>query len=323
MSEMACLITGGAGAIGSHLVEALLALGARVDVIDDLSSGRRENLPPDQRVRLIVADVTVKNLKDVVEWDDYHYVFHLAAHFANHLSIEEPDRDMEVNILGTLNVLRCLNLSKVKRFIFASSSCVYGPYEEENEEFPITPSDLDTPYAISKYASEALVNFYARNYGLKTTILRYFNSYGPRDFPGFNRSVIPNFFAFALKKQPLPIYGTGEEMRDFTYVEDVAKATVEAAGKEETSGLTINIGTGKGVTIRELAFSINELTGNPAGVVYLPPRPWDRCQRRIPRLERARALLGLGNPTPLAEGLQKTWEWIKSCGNAFPASAKP
>lgn len=311
MRGAVCLVTGGAGAIGGHLVEALLARGASVDVLDDLSAGRRENLPTDGRIRLIAADITRPDLRRFLPRRDYDYVFHLAAHFANALSIEEPRRDLEVNLLGTLNLLHALAPGPARRFVFASTSCIYGANGCGAEALALRPDELDTPYAVGKFAAEAAVHFWARHRGLKATVLRYFNSYGPRDWPGPARGVIPNFLALAMRGRPLPIYGSGEETRDFTYVSDIVSATINAAAGAETDGRTLNAGSGRETTLRELPESVNELTGNRAGLIHLPRRAWDRCARRVADLSASRDLLGLESPVPIEEGLARTWAWAR------------
>ncbi len=305
-----CLVTGGAGTIGSHLVKALLDEGAEVDVLDDLSTGRLDNLPEGGPIRLLREDLTAPTLGGILRGRRYHYVFHLAAHFANFLSVQEPQRNLAVNLLGTLNLLQAIDRRVAGRFVFASSSCVYGPNGRADESLPIRPADLDTPYAIGKFSAEALIGFWHRHYGLRTVILRYYNAYGPHDWPGPARSVIPNFFALALAGKPLPLIGTGDDVRDFTYVADIVAATLAAASCDAAVGRTFNIGTGQGTSIKELAGKINNLTGNQGGLVHLPGRPWDRCRERVARIDEARRVLGYAPAVPLDEGLALTRDWI-------------
>ncbi|MGE5527734.1 MAG: NAD-dependent epimerase/dehydratase family protein [Patescibacteria group bacterium] len=312
LNKALCLVTGGAGAIGSHLVWVLIEQGAEVDILDDLSTGRLSNLPSAGHVRLFKEDITAPNLAALLRGRRYRYVFHLAAHFANALSVEEPRRNLDVNLLGTLNLLQALDLDGLERFVFASSSCVYGPHGCAEESFPMLPGNLDTPYAIGKLAAEALVGFWHRHYGLPAVILRYFNTYGPHDWPGTARSVIPNFFARALRGQPLQIAGTGDEIRDFTYVADTIAATLAAAANEGAVGGTFNIGTGCGTTIKELGDKINALTGNRAGLVFVSRRTWDRCRERVAQIGRARRVLGYAPSVGLDEGLALTRDWIST-----------
>jgi nucleoside-diphosphate-sugar epimerase len=309
------LVTGGAGAIGSTLVGRLLREGWQVMVLDDLSSGYRENLPPE--ALFTEGSITDQPLVEELFSQRPRVVFHLAAHFANQNSVEHPRADLRVNAEGTLLLLEQALAAGVERFVYASSSCVYGKASSMKEDQ--VGEELDTPYAISKLAGERYARFFAHYHGVHTVSLRYFNSYGPGEFPGRYRNVIPNFFARALRKEPLVITGTGEETRDFTYVEDTAEATLRAALTPLPPGTVLNVGRGEPVSIVDLAREINHLVGNPAGVEFAPPRSWDGIPHRRAEVGRMRELLGFSPQTPLREGLEKTLQWIETRKERFLA----
>ncbi len=306
------LITGGAGAIGSNLVKTLLDLEPeRVLVLDNLTSGRRGLLPGDDRLRLYVGDVgDDEMLRLIFEENRVDMVFHLAANFANQNSVDHPRRDLTTNGLGTLKLLEYAQRAGVKRFLYTSSSCIYGGKEVSLSE-EATDFNLDTPYAITKLLGERYVDFFRDFHGLGTVILRYFNAYGPGEYPGRYRNVIPNFFMRAASGEPLVITGTGEETRDFTFVEDTVGLTLRAAADQRALGRVYNVGSGKETSIRELAEKINQLTGNPAGIEYAERRGWDRIPRRLAHIGRARAELDYKPSVGLDEGLMRTWEWLK------------
>ncbi len=304
------LVTGGCGAIGSILVHELVKLGSKVVVVDDLSSGFIENLPKSKSVVFFQGSILDDVILNKVFDEKPEVVFHLAARFANQNSVENPVEDLKTNILGTLKLLQYAVGSAVKRFVYASSSCVYGNKEGELSESDVY-FQLDTPYAISKLAGEYYVRFFQSFHGLNTVILRYFNSYGPIERPGRYRNVIPNFISKALNNESLVITGTGNETRDFTYVFDVVNATIEAAVKEEAIGGIFNIGNGKEVSIIELANIINKLTNSSAKVILTPRRAWDHVLRRKANISRAKTILGYSPKTCLEKGLAQTVEWFR------------
>ena len=306
------LVTGGAGAVGSNLTRALLDEGAaRVVILDNLSSGRRDLAPADERAVLYVGDVTDDEMLHLVFTENsVEMVFHLAANFANQNSVEHPRRDLMTNGLGTLKVLEYAARAGVARFVYTSSSCVYGGREAVIGE-EVTDYNLDTPYAITKLLGERYVNFFRQHHGLETVILRYFNAYGPGEHPGRYRNVIPNFLALAARGLPLPITGTGEETRDFTYVADTVAGTLAAGRSARAVGRVYNIGGGRETTIMELAGRINEITGNRAGVEIRPRRGWDHIPRRCCDISRASAELGYSPRVGLDEGLARTWAWLR------------
>lgn len=311
------LVTGGAGFIGSHLVGRLLESGYDVVVIDDLSAGSASNLPPSDRLRFFKKDVRDGDLGIIYQEFRPTWVFHLAAHFANELSIREPREDLQVNILGTLAQLELARKVGVRRFVFASSSCVYAlsnrPLRENDRLEP------HTPYGITKLAAEHYCRFYSDYYGLPVTILRYFNVYGPRDPVGEFRNVIPRFISRASGRRPIPILGNGEDTRDYTYVGDAASATLHAALGESTRNEVLNIGTGRETTLLELVGLIRGLAG-PVQVQFKQRRHWDSTRRRVACIGKARKLLGYRPTTSLAEGLALTWEWYRTHCPPGPAA---
>ena len=309
---LSVLVTGGAGAIGSNLVRALLEADvARIVVLDNLTSGRRELLPSSERVDLWVGEVSDdETLQAIFNQHPPEIVFHLAANFANQNSVEHPRRDLITNGLGTLKLLEYAHRAGVRRFVYTSSSCVYGGQQislsEETSDF-----NLDTPYAITKLLGERYVNFFRDYHGLSTVSLRYFNAYGPGEYPGRYRNVIPNFFALAAAGQPLVITGSGEETRDFTYISDTVGLTLRAAVDERALGRIYNVASGRETRIMELAERINELTGNRAGLEFGPRRRWDHIPRRLADVSRAEQELDYQPRVDLAEGLARTWDWLK------------
>ncbi len=308
------LVTGGAGAIGGTLVARLVRDGWDVLVVDDLSSGRRENLPSGIPF-FWKGSITDEALLDEIFDQKPQVIFHLAAHFANQNSVEHPLADLDTNTRGTLMLLERALKSGVQRFVYASSSCVYGSAAEMTED--VIGMELDTPYAISKMAGERYVRFFGHHYGLGTVSLRYFNSYGPGDLPGPYRNVIPNFFARALRGQALVITGTGEETRDFTYVSDTVEATIRAGVQPLDPGEVLNIGGGRPTEILTLAQKINALTKNSAGIEYKPRRGWDGIPHRRANVKKMASLLGYTPSTTLDDGLNQTYRWILTEQEAF------
>lgn len=305
-------VTGGAGAIGSNLVRALLERGCRnIYVLDDLSSGRKENIPDVPEVFFLKDSIVNDDILKRVFSERIDVVFHLAANFANQNSVDFPRLDLNTNGLGTLKLLEYSRDARVERFIYVSSSCVYG-----NKDIALREDDpeynLDTPYAITKLLGERYTTFFHQHNGLPTVILRYFNAYGPGEYPGKYRNVIPNFLALAMKGESLPITGTGEETRDFTFNRDTVEGTIRAAEVEQAIGNIFNIGSGRETKIIDLAQKINILTGNTEGLILKNPRSWDFIRRRVASIEKARNILGYHPTVELDEGLERTYSWLKS-----------
>lgn len=311
---MNVLVTGGAGAIGGSLIYQLAQDRAieHVTILDDLSSGYLENLPESVRMTFIRGSVTDDELlKKVFRVGKFHAVIHFAANFANQSSVEYPRKDLEVNGMGTLKVLEYSLEWKIKRFVFSSSSCVYGHKEgilkESDRAFSV-----DTPYGATKLLGERYVEFFHQYHGLDTVILRYFNSYGPGEWPGRYRNVIPNFMYLALQKKPLPITGTGHETRDFNYVSDTVFGTIAALKKKGLDGKVFNLGSGKETSILHLATEINRIANNPSGVVFINRRKWDKVLKRRACIDLAKRHLHYKPCVGIREGLRLTHEWFVS-----------
>ncbi len=302
------LVTGGAGAIGSSLVKAL-SREHQVLVLDDLSSGWIENLRglPVKFWRGSVTDDEI--LKEVFAASP-EIVYHLAANFANQNSFDYPQKDLLVNGLGTLKVLQYSREAGVRRFVYTSSSCVYGdiaePIGEDSHQF-----SLDTPYAVTKLLGEQYVNFFHHHHALPTVIFRLFNSYGPGEYPGKYRNVIPNFMLRALQGEPLVITGTGEETRDYTFIEDTVAALALAVSRPEAVGRTFNVGTGTETPIRELAERIRDLCNPGVSIVFQERRVWDSISRRCADISRIRETLGFAPKVDLETGLARTYQWFQ------------
>lgn len=306
------LVTGGAGAIGSNLVKALLKRGCRnIYVLDDLSSGKQENVPDVPDVSFLKDSIVNDDILKRVFSERIDVVFHLAANFANQNSVDFPRLDLNTNGLGTLKLLEYSRDARVERFVYVSSSCVYG-----NKDIALCEDDpeynLDTPYAITKLLGERYTTFFHRHDSLPTVILRYFNAYGSGEYPGKYRNVIPNFLALAMNGEPLPITGTGEETRDFTFNHDTVEGTIRAAEVDQAIGNIFNIGSGKETSIIDLAQKINVLTGNMERIIFIEKRSWDFIRRRVASIERAQNILGYHPTVGLDEGLERTYSWLKT-----------
>jgi nucleoside-diphosphate-sugar epimerase len=318
------LITGGAGCIGSNLAKALLeADPEKIVIIDDLSASFEWNIPKHPKVVFIHGSILdEEKMKRAFSYKP-HYVFHLAAHFANQNSVDHPETDLLVNALGTLKTLEYANLTSVERFVFASSGCsVYGSQAPLPLREDFVSLHLDTPYQINKLVGELYCNYFYDYYGLPVTIARYFNVYGPGEVPGKYRNVIPNFIWWAMHGQPLPITGTGEETRDFTFVDDIVDGTLRMGVVEEAVGEAINLASGTETRIIDLANWINEITGNKAGVVFKPRRDWDKAIRRRASIEKARKILGYEPKTDMKTGLRKVYDWFRENWENISKSVK-
>jgi len=303
------LITGGAGFIGSNLAEALLNKGFKIIIIDDLSSGYQENMPIHPDIHFIKGTITDDKVLEEGFSFQPDLLFHLAALFANQNSVEHPFEDLMVNGFGTLKVLEAARLNKTKWIVYSSTSCVY-----ENSNLPLHEEfnkHLETPYAITKLLGEHYASYYHTYHKLPITILRYFNCYGMGEKPGVYRNVIPNFINLALKRKQLPITGTGEETRAFTYVSDIIKGTILAAENDAAIGEVFNIGTREQTKIIDIAKMINEITDNNAGVEYHERRKWDRILTRSADVNKAKKILGFETEVELRDGLKHTIEWIR------------
>ncbi len=316
------LITGGGGCIGSNLIRALLkAEPELIVVIDDLSASYEWNLSKDPKVYFIKGSILdEERMKRAFSFKP-HYVFHLAAHFANQNSVDHPETNLLVNGLGTLKTLEYANLVGVERFVFASSGCsVYGSKAPLPLKEDFVSLHLDTPYQINKLVGELYCNYFHDYYGLSVTMARYFNVYGPGEVPGKFRNVIPNFIWRAMHGKALPITGTGEETRDFTFVEDIVDGTLRMGVVKEAGGEAINLASETETRVIDLANWINELTGNESGIVFGPRRDWDKVVKRRASIEKAGNILGYERKMEMKVGLKKTYEWIVENRNKIEAS---
>jgi len=317
------LVTGGAGAIGSNLVRALSELNTKLIIIlDNLSSSYKWNIPSAPNVMFVQGSITDDVYLKRVFQEKPSHVFHLAAFFANQNSVDYPEKDIHVNGLGTLKVLEYSVLSKVERFVYASSGCsIYGseaplPLKEE-----FMSMHLSTPYQITKMLGELYCNFFHHHYGLKVIKVRFFNSYGPGEVPGQYRNVIPNFIYWAMKGEPLPITGTGEETRDFTYVGDLVDGLLRAGFYESAIGEEFNLASGKETKIIDLARMINEKLDNKGGIKFVQKRKWDTKKRLLASYEKAKRLIGYEPKMSFEEGLDKTINWFKKNWERIEACA--
>jgi len=303
--RMRALVTGGAGFIGTNVVKRLLELGHEPVVLDNLSSGYRDNLLPG--VTFVEGDVRDKATVEQA-MAGCQVVFHLAASVGNTRSIEHPITDSEVNVLGTLNVLEAARAHGIERVVFSSSAGIFG----ELKTLPIAedhPQDPDSPYGVSKLAAEKLCLVYNKLYGMRNICLRYFNVYGPHQRYDAYGNVIPIFANRIIKGQPLTIFGDGEQTRDFVNARDVAEANIRAALAGDVRGV-FNIASGTRITINALAELIQEVAGCRVGVQYAPPRKGD-VRHSLADIRAAREAFGFAPTVGLEEGLAEYIAWAR------------
>jgi UDP-glucose 4-epimerase len=269
---MKALVTGGAGFIGSNVVKLLLNEGHEVMVLDNLSSGYRQNLDSLPQAAFVEGDIRDHELVSEI-MQKVEVVFHLAASVGNRRSIDNPIQDSQVNVIGTLNVLEAARNAGVRKIVYSSSAGIFG----ELKHLPIAedhPTEPDTPYGVSKLAAEKLCLVYAHLYPLEAISLRYFNVYGVNQRYDAYGNVMPIFARWLLNGEPLVIYDDGEQTRDFVNVQDVAWANLLAATAEGVSG-AFNIASGTAITINHLAGLMRGLGTNDVGIEYQPPRKGD------------------------------------------------
>jgi UDP-glucose 4-epimerase len=304
------LVTGGAGFIGSHLVDGLLARGYQVRVLDNFATGRRENLARmlDQ-IDLLEGDV--RNLTTVhTAMRKVDVVFHQAALPSVSRSVANPLESNEVNITGTLNVLVAARDAGVKRVVYAASSSAYGN-TQVLPKVETMPADPLSPYAISKLAGEMYMRAFAQLYGISTVSLRYFNVFGPRQDPNTQYAgVIAKFVTCALQGKSYPVHGDGEQSRDFTYVENAVQANVLAAETQIEGAPVLNIAFGARTTLNQLIAMLNELTGQNLAAQYGAERAGD-VRHSHADIARARQLLNYAPAVDMREGLRRTLEWYR------------
>lgn len=304
------LVTGGAGFIGSHLAEGLLKQGYQVRVLDNFATGRRDNLGQvTNDIELMEGDV--RNLTTVrAAVRNVDVVFHEAALPSVERSVKHPLESNEVNIAGTLNVLVAARDANVGRVVYAASSAAYGNAAALPKEESMTPDPL-SPYAIGKLAGEQYMKVFTQLYGLSTVSLRYFNVFGPRQDPTTQYAgVIAKFTTCALEGKPYPVYGDGEQSRDFTYVENVVLSNLLAAEAQLDHSPLLNIAFGERTTLNQILKLLNELTNQNLPASYGPERAGD-VRHSHANLERAHKVLGYAPKVDVREGLRRTLEWYR------------
>ena len=318
------LVTGGAGAIGGNLCRKLSELNAKkVIILDDLSSSYEWNIPTAKNIMFIQGSILDDEMLKRAFKEKPEYVFHLAAHFANQNSVDNPEVDLMVNGMGILKVLEYSQLVDVKRFIYSSSGCgVYGldskmPFEEHD-----TSISLHTPYQVTKLIGELYTNYFRNLYDLPIANARFFNVFGPGEVPGRYRNVIPNFFYWAMNGKPLPITGDGMETRDWTYVDDIINGLLAMGIKEEAIGEAFNLGSAKEHRVIDMANMVNKLAGNEAEVVYAERRNWDVKCRLLSSVEKAKRLLGYQPKMIFEDGLKNVHHWFKDNWDSIQKTAE-
>jgi nucleoside-diphosphate-sugar epimerase len=313
---MKILVTGGAGFIGSHLVDALVDQGHRIIVFDNLSSGKLSNLREvENGIEFVYGDIRDLDLLIRI-LDGCDLVYHMAAMVSVNQTVEEPVTSSQINDIGTLNVLEACRKNKVKRFIFSSSSAVYGdaPGFPKDEKMGSKPQ---SPYAVQKITGENYACIYNDLYGVETVCLRYFNVFGPRQDPSSPYSgVISIFMSKAASKTSPFIYGDGNQTRDFIFVADVVLANILAAKKRKSAGMTFNIGTGLQVSVNQLwklICRINQIQVLPK---YAPPRKGD-IKHSVAGIERGKAVLNFTPRYSIEKGLIITNDWYQNSMNTI------
>jgi len=302
---MDCMVTGGAGFIGSHIVDSLVAQGCTAMVFDDLSSGKRGNLGAG--IALTVCDVRDKEAVRAAVSGSVDYVFHLAAQIDVRRAVDDPGLDAQVNVGGTINVLSACVEAHVRRFIMSSTGgALYGeptalPADEQSAIRPLSP------YGVSKYCAEQYIEYFHRMYGLETVILRYANVYGPRQDPNGEAGVVGIFARHILLGQSCIVYGDGEQTRDFVFVDDIAQANMLAM--QGPFG-TFNIGTGIETSLNQLLATFESVVGHPVTREYAPARAGE-VQRIALDAEKARHELGWKPSVSLEDGLAQTLAWVR------------
>jgi len=308
------LVTGGAGFIGSHISDLFIDEGYDVEIIDDFSSGRRENLP--RKAKLHEMSVTSAEAAEVVRGGAFDVLVHLAAQIDVRKSVADPLFDAKTNILGTINLVEAVRVSGRKtRVAFTSTGgAIYGDFNKP-PNVETFPKDPESPYAISKLSAEYYLAYYGRLHGLEHVSLRFGNVYGPRQDPHGEAGVVAIFCNRILGGKPLTIFGDGLQTRDYVYVGDVARAVYLGATRElppagRVDARAFNVGTGIGTSVVELARLLQGAADSDAPIEFAPRRAGEQ-QESFLDADKARALLGWEPQVTLAEGLGKTFEWSR------------
>ena len=307
------LVTGGAGFIGSHLVERLLGDGHRVRVLDNFSTGGRAFLPFASRHgdALEIVEGDIRDLATVERVArGARVIFHQAAMRSVPRSVQDPLGANDNNVLGTLHVLQAARATGVGRVVWASSSSVYGASPELPKREDQCPAPI-SPYAVSKAAGEQYAAVWSRLYGVPTVALRYFNVFGPRQDPESEyAAVIPRFILWALRGQPLEVHGDGTQSRDFTYVDNVVEANLLAARATDVAGEAFNVGCGERISLLTIIDMLEASLGRPLPRRHSPVRPGD-VPHTLADVTKAKRLLGYQPVVAFAEGLRRTIEYFK------------
>ncbi len=306
------LVTGGAGFIGSHIVEALVAAGEQVRVIDNFATGKPENIAPFQdRIAFYEIDITKREALDAA-FAGVDYVLHQAAIPSVPRSVDDPLGTHAANVNGTLNVLDAACKAGVKRVVYAASSSAYGEIAGEYKTEDMTPSPL-SPYAAAKLAGEHYCQAFYRVYGLETVALRYFNVFGPRQDPTSQyAAVIPLFITAMLDGRRPTVYGDGLQSRDFTYVQNVVHGNLLAChAPSAAAGQVINLACGESISLLDLITAINASLGTDIAPVHAEPRAGDIRNSRAD-IHRAQALLGYTPQVSFQDGLARTVEFFRA-----------
>jgi UDP-glucose 4-epimerase len=311
------LVTGGAGFIGSHVADRFLAAGDRVTIVDNLSSGKRENVP--RGAEFHELDIGSPEAGRLVRDGAFGIVAHLAAQIDVRRSVEDPVSDARVNVLGALNLAEAIRSSPGThrtRLVFASTGgALYGDFATLPSP-EASPKDPDSPYGISKLSVEHYLAYYGRVHGLNTVVLRFGNVYGPRQDPHGEAGVVAIFCRRLLDGRPLTVYGDGRQTRDYIYVGDVASAFIAAAAAplsppERLDARAFNVGTGVETSVIELAEILRRAAGGSAPIEFAPKRPGELA-RSVLAPEKAVQQLGWRAETPLERGLADTFAWFAS-----------
>jgi UDP-glucose 4-epimerase len=308
------LVTGGAGFIGSHVADALLAAGYAVTVLDDFSTGRRANVPADATVAEL--DIRSRDAAALVRDGGFDVVCHLAAQIDVRRSVADPVADADRNVLGTLNLLEAArHAARRPRVIFSSTGgAVYGD-QEPPPSAEGQPKDPESPYGIAKLAAEYYLSYYGRVHGLETVALRYANVYGPRQDPHGEAGVVAIFCQRLLAGRPLLVFGDGRQTRDYVYVGDVARANVLAAAVSLPNARRLddrayNVGTGVPTSVLDLAAALQRVAGRTTPIEHAPPRPGEQA-RSFVDVAKAAVQLGWRPSVTLDEGLRLTYDWFR------------
>ena len=309
------LVTGGAGFIGSHVADLYLEQGYEVTIIDNMASGRRENVPP--RATFVEADIGSEEAATLVRGGRFDAISHLAAQIDVRRSVNEPVYDARVNIVGTLNLLEAVRQSGHRsRFILSSTGgAIYGDFVKPPnvEDFP---KDPESPYGISKLAAEYYMAYYARVHGLDCVSLRYANVYGPRQDPHGEAGVVAIFCNRLLDGRAMTIFGDGSQTRDYVFVKDVARANLAAAERElppvgRVDARAFNVGTGIETSVVQLADALRRVAGSATPAEHAAARPGELARSAV-KVDRARQLLGWQPTVRLEDGLAETFAYFQA-----------